>query len=165
MMEFTEVNMGDEPAADVDPLHDDTLCVVDGCGKPRKAYGGRGKRPTKCDDHSLRPGVKGTGEPRAKAWKETMAVQLNAQMVGIGMLVGQINEFDGMAIINGSENFVARTIELAEADPKFRKGVENALKGNAYAGWVVSIAAIAVPILANHKMLPAKMMAMMGGKS
>lgn len=135
-------------------------CKVCGTGL---TYGGRGPRPKYCAEHR-----RGTGrtrrvsdEDKEPVWKGKLRTAVAGNIAGLGLLVSAFNQYDGIAIVAGSDRLGASLVDVAETNPKVRKGLEAFVKGNAWAGVAMAAAAIAIPILANHGMLPPSVTAAM----
>ena len=152
-LSFGETTMtdDDEKVSKDEPVYKDQ-CRVAGCNNPVKAYGGRGKHPTKCEEHSTRA-TPGAGASDAR-WKTAMRSALEANGVGIGMLVMPFNTYDGQVIIQGTPRLADACVTWAETNPKVRRALQSFLDSAGVAGVVIALGGIVVPILANHGALP-----------
>lgn len=75
----------------------------------------------------------------------------------IGTVVMVANEADGLAIIQGTPRLANSLNELAKQNPAVRKNIERLLAGSAWSGVLASVGAIALPIMANHNLLPVEL--------
>lgn len=98
-------------------------------------------------------------QPRGTARRPALEARLTENLVTVGTFVCVIDQVDGLAIVNGAPNLAASLAKAAEANPKVRDGLEKMLSAGVWSGVVGSLAAIAIPIMANHKMLPASLAA------
>lgn len=73
-------------------------------------------------------------------------------MAGIAAMTR--NTFDGMVVTNNADTFVDGWLEVARVQPKFRKVLLQITEAGVYATAVSNTLAIALPILANHGMIP-----------
>jgi len=85
--------------------------------------------------------------------------RLTENLCTIGTFVCVVDQVDGLAIVNGAPNLAASLAKAADSNPKVRDGLEKMLSAGVWSGVVGSLAAIAIPIMANHKMLPASLAA------
>jgi hypothetical protein len=152
----------DEPAIDPDSFvvgDDGETCTFEGCTEPRRIYGGRGPRPKTCETHKSAPrsndAVRG---PKEAAWKARLTAALQGQLTMVAVTTMAFNRYDGMCIMNGSENLARSLVQVAEQNPKVRKALENMVTAGAWAGVATAVAGIAIPILANHNVLPSDLL-------
>lgn len=155
----------EEPKVSDDEAPD--RCQVCGTGI---TYGGRGPRPKYCAEHKRAgTGSRGKrstedGDVKEAVWKGKLRTAVTGNIAGIGLIVTAFNQYDGVVIVGGADRLASSLVDVAETNPKVRKALEAFVKGNAWAGVAVAAAAIAVPILANHGMLPPSVTAAMQGK-
>lgn len=93
---------------------------------------------------------------------KTIEDGLNQQFTILGTVVMVANAYDGTCIIQGAPKLSAALAQLCERNPKVRKNIERMLAGGMYGEVVIAAALIAVPIMANHDLLPPQIKAMYG---
>jgi hypothetical protein len=71
-----------------------------------------------------------------------------------------LNMADGSAILAGAPALASALDDLAKENPRVRKVLEGMLATGAWSGVAIAAANIALPILANHDMMPANPFAM-----
>lgn len=79
---------------------------------------------------------------------------LGEQFTLIGMAVMAFNEYDGKVIIEGTPRLAKSVSNLCEKNPAIRKNVERLLAGGTYGEVIIAAGLIAVPIMANHNLMP-----------
>lgn len=126
---------------------DELACEV--CGKPL-TYAGRGRKPKRCDD--CKP-TRTTGTTRKRS-VDALTKELEATLTDIGALVQLADVFDGQCIIQGSPRLASSLGNVADKNATVRKTLESFVGASAWGGVVASAAAIAVPILMHHGILP-----------
>lgn len=99
------------------------------------------------------PGSKNASSSKAPSFA-AIETQLTATVAAIGMAVSMRNEIDGQIIVEGAEAFSKGWVELAKTNPAVKKALVALVAGSTWTGAIMGTAAIAVPIMANHKMLP-----------
>lgn len=107
------------------------------------------------------------GRPPGSTNKHTMSVSriedaLNEQFTLIGTVVTPFNQYDGMVIIQGTPRMAKALANLAEKNPKVKRNLERMLAGGSYGEVVLAAALIAVPIMANHDLMPPSIQQMYG---
>lgn len=118
-------------------------------------YGGRGRKPKRCAEHksgsrsSGKTVTSGTGK-----WQQPLADALTSQFAMIGLAVYPINAFDGQCILQGAPQLSSSLIGVAETNPKVRDALQKFVTAGAWAGVAAAAAAIAIPILQNHNVIP-----------
>lgn len=140
---------------DIPPTtEDDLTCEV--CGKPL-IYGGRGRKPTRCDEHK-RNKATGGGTRRSNSKLGALEANLKSNFSTIGTMVFMVNQFDGQVILERSEDLAKSLVAVAEQNPKVRQALENMMTASAWSQVVMVGASIAIPIAANHGLLPSAVM-------
>lgn len=91
---------------------------------------------------------------RSANWEAPLQRGLADMGQGFGMLVTMANQVDGQAIMAGSPRLAESLIAPARANPKVRHRLESIVEGGAWGAVAMAVLAIAMPILANHNMLP-----------
>lgn len=76
-------------------------------------------------------------------------------LIGSGLTMLPRTREDGLVILAGGDAWVEATMTLAKSDPRVRHALDVALTGGAWGGFIVATASIAVPIAANHGLVPA----------
>lgn len=92
----------------------------------------------------------------------TIQTTLNEQFTLIGMGVMAFNEYDGKVVIEGADRMSKAIANLCEKNPKVRKTIERMLVGGSYGEVIIAAGLIAVPIMANHGMMPPGIQKMYG---
>lgn len=142
-----------DASADVSPYR------CEDCGSGL-VYAGRGRKPKRCRPgegcrvNSIVQGVTRKRSSGRQGWQEPLRNALAGNFASIGMVVFALNRVDGQAILSGSPRLADSLIQVAEQEPKVRKALENMVTAGAWSGVAMSVAAIAVPIMANHGYLP-----------
>lgn len=101
--------------------------------------------------------IRGTRDraPRATGTrKKNLTKPLTEFFTTIGTMVTVVNHADGVAIINGSERLAESLNMVAKDNPTVYRNLERMLTGSAWGSVFVAAGAIALPIAANHNLLP-----------
>jgi hypothetical protein len=99
--------------------------------------------------------------PRPSSGRRQALAPRLEQLIGtVGFAVCMANMTDGTAILNGAPALASALDDLARENPRVRKVLEGLLATGAWSGVAIAAANIAMPILANHDMLPAVPFAM-----
>ncbi|MFJ8188092.1 hypothetical protein [Streptomyces sp. NPDC096105] len=93
--------------------------------------------------------------PRGGARQPKLETRLGTNLTSLGIMVGAFNQADGIAIVQGAPALSEALAGLAEESPKAREFMEGALSGGAWLKVFTALGGIAVPILANHGLIPA----------
>lgn len=96
---------------------------------------------------------KASGKSTDAALKEGLESYVG--LIGSGLTMLPRTRADGMIILEGGDAWVEATMTLAKSDPRVRHALDIALTGGAWGGFIVATASIAVPIAANHGLVPA----------
>jgi hypothetical protein len=148
-------------ADSVPPIGDfEYACEV--CGVELK-YGGRGRKPKFCADHKSGNKSNGPTVSRTARWQQPLAEALHAQFMTIAMVVMVFDQYDGQVIMQGSPQLAQSLIAVAEANPSVRRGLETFVTAGAWAQVASATAAIALPIMAHHGIIPSIKMPKMAG--
>lgn len=134
---------------------DDTApmrCNEPGCTNELH-YSGRGRKPTKCDEHK---GTRTTGTRTPRGWSGSAEVeQVLIQYVNaLGTGVTFINPLDGRVIATGGPAIAHELVELAKSDMKLRKTLTSLTRPGKYGPLTLATMAVVLPIMANHHLLP-----------
>ena len=141
-----------EDAKDIPPMgmedltDPDNVCNVTGCAKPVKAYGGRGKRPRKCEEHSARPAARvsrGTSSRTDAARAAEVLAQMNA-LVAFGTIMAGLPA-TGSAMSTANEGFKDAATAALELDPNLCRTI---LRVGAKSGQAALVAAYAQLLIA-----------------
>lgn len=127
------------------------------CGK-ELIYGGRGRKPTRCDEHKRNAGKTtggngGTSKGQVKLIEESLTQCY--LMVGLGLSAVPKCALDGQLVASNAAMMAHSWAQMAETDPKLRKALMKLISA---AGWGTVIAAhlpVVLGIMGNHNMLPA----------
>lgn len=134
---------------DIAPLR----CEVDGCNNTL-TYAGRGRRPTRCEEHKRN---KPSANPRqGKGWAKGDEVEraLTRVLKIFGAGVAWVNPKDGTIIAKGGPAVSRELVNLARAKKDLRPYLEWLAAPGVYGPLVMALATIVLPIMANHKLLP-----------
>ena len=159
-----------EPLAESDsePLR----CTEPGCTNAIE-YSGRGRKPTKCPEHK-RSGNSGTrannkSAASGKSWARATEVKthLDGYVAPINLALLGLAQFtqnaafiaDGAVIAKQLPAVNTELVELAKDDKDLQKVLESIALPTKYAPLMLSLFGLAVPILANHHLLPEAMAA------
>lgn len=102
---------------------------------------------------------RGPGRPKGSTNRNVMGIakieeSLNTQFTMIGTMVYAFNQYDGTVILQGSPKLASSLASLCEKNPKVRRNIERMLAGGSYGEVIVAAGLIAVPIMANHGLMP-----------
>lgn len=133
----------------------------------------RGKRPTtragRREYDAARKREPKDKAPRAPrpARSKPLKPRLLEAIGGVGLVVSVVHAGDGQAILAGAENLAGALDNLAQENDAVKRALEAALTGSAWGGVIIATAAIALPIMANHGMVPEQLgaMATVGGEA
>lgn len=147
----------DDSAADKAPK----ICAEPGCTNPTGETP-TGRRAKFCDEHKdakNRSGNAPKGSPRGRkrsTWpqKEAVRASLNQLVMFAGGGLSVLNRVDGKIVMDGGPNLVTALVDLAEEDKSIRRYLDFLSKPGKYGPLVLASAAIVIPILANHNLLP-----------
>lgn len=101
--------------------------------------------------------------PRApKAPEVDIARGVSAFVARIGLaltVLGKVRDneklqLDGLAVMNGAERMGTAVQERADRDVKFKALMEKVFAGSDWAGILGAMAAIGIPIIVNHEVVP-----------
>lgn len=124
-------------------------------GKPSRATGRPPGRPRK---DRAPAAERGPGRPS----KETKrAEKLTAMLGQVGVGVFLINQADGEVFLAGVPRLAEALAKLADQNATIGKVLDSTVKAGAWADVALACSAIALPIMANHGMLPAAAASMM----
>lgn len=117
-------------------------------GRPSRATGRPPGRPRK---DRAPAAERGPGRPS----KETKrAEKLTAMLGQVGVGVFIINQRDGEIFLAGVPRLAEALAKLADQNPSIAKVIDSTVKVGAWADVALACSAIALPIMANHGMLP-----------
>lgn len=91
--------------------------------------------------------------PRASR-KRSLVKPLTEFFASIGATVYLVNTADGTVIVKGAERLAKSLDNLAKENATVYRNLERMLTGSAWGGVVIAAGAMALPILANHDLLP-----------
>lgn len=122
-------------------------------------WAGVGRKPKYCVDHRQKQsGDKVTPTSRRKVSTqkslEVLRAELTQTLQGAGALLLAVDRYDGLVVIQGAPKLVDAFISLAEINPSFRKFLEGGAKSVVWMQLGTAVAAMLVPILAHHAMVP-----------
>jgi len=99
------------------------------------------------------------GRPPGSTNKNVLSISriedaLNEQFTLLGTVVYAFNEYDGSCILTGSPRLAKSLANLCEKNPKVKRNIERMLAGGSYGEVIIAAGLIAVPIMANHELMP-----------
>ncbi|MGW4205004.1 hypothetical protein [Streptomyces sp. NPDC004726] len=112
--------------------------------KPRRG------RPRKATTGDTKPRA-----PRGTPRQPKLETRLGTALTSVGVMVSAFHQADGMAIVAGAPALAEALDGYAAESPKARQYMEAALSGGAALKVFTAVSAIAIPIMANHNMIPA----------
>ena len=115
-----------------------------GPGRPRK---------TAADKAPSKPA--GSPRPPGRPPLNNLRGRLTEQIAAIGVAVAIVNPTDGAAVLAGAEPLASALEQLARENDGARRALERMLAASAWGAVLTAVAGIAIPILANHELLPA----------
>src|SRR5450759_2227117 len=118
-------------------------------GSPDKAEDAPKKRRGRPPGSKNKPSGKSTDT----ALKEGLESYVG--LIGSGLTMLPRTREDGLVLLAGGDAWVEATMTLAKSDPRVRHALDVALTGGAWGGFIVATASIAIPIAANHGLVPA----------
>lgn len=101
------------------------------------------------------------GKRRGRPPKPKLDEKLTEFFTLIGVGVIAFNEYDGLVILKRGPKLAEALNELAKEDEKIREALEKLLTVSTWGAVVTASASIAVPIAANHRLLPSGAAAIM----
>jgi hypothetical protein len=137
-------------AGDKAPLR----CQVNGCTtavtKPA-----RGRTPKFCENHKNQ-GNGSRSSTSGKSWTRAVEIEtlLTQYVIGVGTGIRLLNAADGLVIVEGGPAIIHELVELAKTDTKIRKYLEWLAAPGKYAPITLALMGVALPIMANHNLLP-----------
>lgn len=166
---MTDTMTDEEPLTDEDvaalvaSAEADGQCEHPGCTLPRRPYGGKGKRPTTCEQH--RPGAPKGGSPvgrSPKAADAKMIAGLEELVTLVGMGVSFWDAYDGQVICAGAAPLARQLVSMGDQYPAVKRVLAKVAGGAVTAqsglGLTMVVAQMAVPIMVHHGTLPADRM-------
>lgn len=140
------------------------VCEV--CGTELE-YGGRGRPPTRCDEHKKGAGgPPGTSRPpggsprrvtgRADREAKELAARVDKQLVKASLLIAPFDVYDGTTIYAMRGPVVEQFEGVMRDHDQWRAAILQAQGTSSVAGLVVACLAMAAPMLAHHGLIPNK---------
>jgi len=83
-----------------------------------------------------------------------MEEAFNEQFVGIGVLVAQFHEADGLVLINRADPLSKRLVGVARQNPAVYKALKKYIDGSVWMMLTEEVATIGLAIMANHGINP-----------
>jgi hypothetical protein len=126
-------------------------------------HAGRGRKPKRCPEHRARRASAGS-RPRAQRPSVTLlgdAVTMNLRT--LGSILSLVNQYDGQVIMAGAPVFGNACANVAEHDARFRRMLEGSATGIVYGELIAAALIMILPILANHGMIPERVMTNVAG--
>lgn len=117
------------------------------------SYGGRGRPPTRCDEHRRQKAK--TNAPKSPSGSMRGVEEgLRELYTFIGMGVSMVDPIDGMTIASQADKLAHSWILAAESNPKLKKTLIKLTQGSGIGAVVIAHAMVAYPILEHHNLLP-----------
>jgi hypothetical protein len=107
------------------------------------------RRPVKQDTKPAGSAPRGRQSANSKR-KEKLLTLFGT--IGSGVLM--FEQFDGMTILQGSEQLAQATADLADQVPAVAKAIDAMSVGGAYGAFILALMSIALPIAAHHNVIP-----------
>lgn len=107
------------------------------------------------------------GRPPGSTNRNSMSIKsieegLSTQLTMLGTIVSVANAYDGRVILEGTPKLASSLADLCDKNPKVKRNIERMLAGGTYGEVIIAAALIAVPIMANHDLMPPQIKAMYG---
>jgi hypothetical protein len=107
------------------------------------------------------------GRPPGSTNRNSMSVKsiedaLAQQFTLIGTVTMAFNEYDGTVILQGTPQLAKALANLCDKNPKIKKNVERMLAGGTYGEVIIAAGLIAMPIMANHGLMPPSIRSLYG---
>ena len=107
------------------------------------------------------------GRPKGSTNRSTMSVKsieegLNQQFTILGTVVSMANAYDGRVILEGTPQLSKALADLCDKNPKVKRNIERMLAGGTYGEVLIAAGLIAVPIMANHGLMPPSIASLYG---
>lgn len=100
--------------------------------------------------------------PPGRPARNNLRARIEEMISGVGLTVFIINAPDGAAILAGAERLAIALDALAAENPSVQRSLERMLAVNAWGQVLAATSAIALPILANHNIIPAELVGLAG---
>lgn len=95
-----------------------------------------------------------SGKPRGRP--PELQKQLEELFMGIGLVTaGAINQFDGEVIRDNAESLAKSWNQVAQQNATIRRIIASLMETGAWSGAIMATAGVVVPIMQNHKAIPA----------
>lgn len=117
-------------------------------------------KPPKAAQTKPRPDSPPPKEPskETRGRPPVLQKQLEEMFLGIGMGVSVIGDtFDGEVVAENAHELAEAWFKLAQQNAAVKKALEAMMQTGAWSGVIMTSAAVAVPILQNHGVIPAEM--------
>lgn len=145
------------PGADADA---DSLVCLD-CGRD-DFKNARGLSRHRSIAHGIKS-QKADKAPRSATARNTkLDKELTEMFMLIGMLVSTVNQYDGMVILQNADTTAQAWAQLARTDKRIASMLDKLISTTAYSGVILATIRMAVPILANHGVIPPELGQMFG---
>lgn len=105
---------------------------------------------------------KGGGKRKSGGSRKSLKQPLTDALTSLGVAVQLVNGYDGARIVAGAPQLAEALDELARQDAAVHKALQRILTGSSWGGVAIAAMSIAVPIAANHQMIPPHTAAILG---
>lgn len=150
--------LNDFPLDDVPPVPDDE--PSEPVNELECEYCGRSdfKNPAGLKRHITRTHTGSSdSKPKATGGRSSNLEKELTEFFGfIAMLVSVANQYDGMVLMEGAPKLAAAWAHLARNNPTVNKVLKQLMTGSATGEVVLATMAVAIPIAANHNLLPSQ---------
>lgn len=120
----------------IEPIHGDNWPRCEVCGN-EVTWGGRGRRPKRCDEHKTRTSTTGRTGGTSRTTAHTARLKkieesLGRSSVRIGVATGRYLPVTGLLLIQRGSNFARAAVKVAENHPQALDWLEAAADKEAY---------------------------------
>lgn len=105
---------------------------------------------------------KGQGKRKTGGKRQSLKQPLTDALTSLGVAVQLVNGYDGARIVAGAPQLAEALDELAKQDAAVHRALQRILTGSSWGGVVIAAMSIAVPIAANHQLIPPHTAAILG---
>jgi hypothetical protein len=113
------------------------------------------KPPPKKSTDKAPPASKPAKAERPRGRPPELQKQLEDLFLGIGLMTGgAINEFDGEVIRDNAEALAENWNKVAQSNAAVKRFLTSMMETGAWSGAIMTTAAVAIPIMQNHGVIP-----------
>lgn len=100
--------------------------------------------------------------PRSSAGSAAMTRKLTGVINTIGGVISLVEPHDGGVILANAQPLASGWAKVADRHPRVRQAIDGMEAGGVYGAAIAATLAVAVPILAHHRLLPQHVLVLMG---